>query len=85
MIIVSTTEFAKNLKAMLDSLEYRGEEIILTRSKHKIARIMPGSPHLTAIQAMGDLHRTLPEDAAADWAADSRIPGSVSETRDPWE
>ncbi len=47
MITVSTTEFAKNLKAMLDSLEFRGEEIILTRSKHKIARIIPGTPYLT--------------------------------------
>jgi len=85
MITVSTTEFAKNLRAMLDSLEFRGEEIILTRSKHQIARIIPGTPHLTAIQAMGDLYRTLPEDAAAEWAAESRIPGLVSETRDPWE
>ena len=85
MIIVSTTEFARNLKAMLDSLEFRGEEIILTRSRHKIARIIPGSPHLTAIQAMGDLYRTIPDEAAAMWAAESRVNGSIDEVRDPWE
>jgi hypothetical protein len=43
---------------MLNSLEFRGEEIILTRSRHKIARINPGSPHLTALQSKGDLYRT---------------------------
>ena len=83
-MIVSTTEFAKNLKTMLDSIEFQGEEIILTRSKHEIARIIPGSPHLTAIQAMGDLFRTLPEVAAAEWVADGRIAGTLSELRDPW-
>ncbi len=84
MIIVSTTEFSKNLKTMLDSLEFRGEEIILTRSRHAIARILPGSPYLTAQQAMGDLYRTIPEDAGVSWAAESRIPGTLEELRDPW-
>lgn len=84
MIVVTTTEFSRNLKTMLDSLEFRGEEIILTRSGHKIARIIPGSHHLTALQAMGDLYRTLPDDAGATWAAESRMQGSGEELRDPW-
>jgi hypothetical protein len=58
---------------MLENLEFRGEEIILTRSRHKIARIIPGSPPLTALQAMGDQYRTLPDDVGAAWAAESRI------------
>ena len=32
MIVVTTTEFSRNLKTMLDSLEFRGEEIILIRN-----------------------------------------------------
>ena len=50
-----------------------------------IDRIVPGSAHLTAIEAMGDLYRTLPEDAARGWLPDSRTKGTVeSEARDPW-
>ena len=46
---------------------------------------MPGSPHLTAIEAMSDLYRTLPEDAAGEWEKDSRIANNLSEITDPWE
>ena len=53
MAIMTTTEFAKNIKKTLDRLEFGGEEIILVRNKNKIARIIPGSPHLTAIEALG--------------------------------
>ena len=41
MILLSVTDFSRKLKAMLDLVEYKGEEIILTRNKHKIARITP--------------------------------------------
>lgn len=58
---ITVSEFVRNLKTVID----------------RIARIVTGSAHLTAIEAMGDLNRTLPEDAAKDWLADSRkdIPG----------
>ena len=85
MISVSVTEFSRKLKTMLDLVEYKGEEIILIRNKHKIARITPGSPHLTAIEAMSDLYRTLPDDAAEDWEADGHIEGGLEEVVDPWE
>ena len=85
MISLSTTEFARKIKSMLDLVEYKGEEIILIRNKHKIARIVPGSPHLTAIEAMSDLYRTLPEDAAVEWEKDGRVVGNLSEVTNPWE
>jgi antitoxin (DNA-binding transcriptional repressor) of toxin-antitoxin stability system len=85
MTIMTTTEFAKNIKKTLDRLEFGGEEIILVRNKNKIARIIPGSPHLTAIEAMGDIYRTLAPEAAKDWLKDSRMEGKVAaEMRDPW-
>ena len=84
MISLSITEFSRKLKTMLDLVEYKGEEIVLIRNKHKIARITPGSPHLTALEAMSDLYRTLPEDAASDWENDSRIDGNIAEVKDPW-
>jgi hypothetical protein len=59
------------------------EEIILVRNKKIIARIIPGSPHLTAIEAMGDIYRTLAPEAAKDWLAESRMEGKVTaEMRD---
>jgi antitoxin (DNA-binding transcriptional repressor) of toxin-antitoxin stability system len=86
MVEMTVTEFVKKLKTIFDRIEYKGEEVILVRNKHRIARIVPGSPHLTAIEAMGDLYRTLPEDAASGWTEQSRAGASISdEARDPWE
>ena len=86
MVEMTVTEFVKKLKNVFDRIEYKGEEIVLMRNKHRIAKIVPGSPHLTAIEAMGDLYRTLPEDAAEGWLKDSRTAATVSkESRNPWE
>jgi len=86
MVEMTVTEFVKKLKSVFDRIEYKGEEVILMRNKHRIARIVPGSPHLTAIEAMGDLYRTLPEDAAEGWLKDSRTAATVAdESHNPWE
>jgi antitoxin (DNA-binding transcriptional repressor) of toxin-antitoxin stability system len=86
MGIMTATEFAKNLKRALDRVEFGGEEIIIVRNNHKIARLIPGPPHMTALEAMADLYRTLPPDAAEDWLKESRLPGKLSEElRDPWD
>ena len=85
MISLTITEFSRKLKSIMDLVEYKGEEVVLTRNKQKIARITPGSPHLTAIEAMSDIYRTLPEDAAENWEKESKMKGSVEELRDPWE
>jgi antitoxin (DNA-binding transcriptional repressor) of toxin-antitoxin stability system len=85
MIVLNVTDFSRKLKAVLDLVEYKGEEVILTRNKHKIARITPGSPHLTALEAMADLYRTLPDDPGGDWAAEGRIGGTLDEVNNPWE
>ena len=83
---MTATEFAKNIKKTLDRLEFGGEEIIVIRNNHKIARLIPGSHHLTALEAMADLYQTLPPDAASDWAKESRMRGKLSEEiRDPWD
>lgn len=86
MVEMTVTEFVKKLRAVFDRIEFKGEEVILMRNKHRIARIVPGSPYLTAIEAMGDLYRTLPEDAAEDWLEESRVTKTVSEeSHNPWE
>ena len=85
MIEMTVTEFAKKLKKAFDLVEYKGEEIVLIRNKHKIARILPGSPYMTAIEAMSDLFRTLPEQAAEGWAEEKERGPTIDEVRDPWE
>lgn len=86
MATMTATEFAKNMKGTLDRLEFGGEEIIITRNKRQIARILPGSHHMTAIEAMADLYQTLPPDAADGWLEESRMGERVAEeTSDPWD
>jgi antitoxin (DNA-binding transcriptional repressor) of toxin-antitoxin stability system len=80
---------ARNLRRVLDRLAIEGEEIVIERNREQVARLLPGPARQTALEAMADLYRTLPEDAAATWEADSRRgrwKGSRLDkgVRDPW-
>lgn len=72
MKTITATVLARNLRRVLDSLAAEGEEIVIERNHQQIARLVPGPRRQTALEAMADLYRTLPEDAAASWEADSR-------------
>lgn len=85
MKTVTVTELARNLRQMLDHVEFQGEELAIVRNHHQIARIIPGAAQQTALEAMGDLYRTLPETAAEGWLDDSRsLPETREDVRDPW-
>jgi antitoxin (DNA-binding transcriptional repressor) of toxin-antitoxin stability system len=85
MTKITASELARNLSKVLDRLEFGGEEIIILRNDHPIARLIPGSAFRTALEAMADLHRTLTDEAAKGWVAESRLPGTIdAEARDPW-
>jgi antitoxin (DNA-binding transcriptional repressor) of toxin-antitoxin stability system len=86
---ITATELARNLRQVLDRLAIEGEEIVVERNRAQVARLLPGPARQTALEAMADLYRTLPEDAAATWEADSlrgRWRGSRLDkgVRDPW-
>ena len=86
MTTMSVTEFSKNLRSVFDRIEHGGEEIILIRNNHRIARIIPGAPSQTALQAMSDLYATLPEDAAKDWEEEGRVAEKLEEGMiNPWD
>jgi len=86
MVIMTSTEFAKNIKKMLDKVELSGEEIILTRKRHRIARIVPAAHHMTAIEAFGDIYKTISPEAVDGWTEDSRMPAVLAgEMRNPWD
>jgi antitoxin (DNA-binding transcriptional repressor) of toxin-antitoxin stability system len=86
---MTATELARNLSEILDRLAVEREEIVIERNHRQVARLIPGPGRLTALEALADLYRTLPDDSAATWEADSRAGGLGGErlpkgVRDPW-
>ncbi|MGA2976893.1 MAG: type II toxin-antitoxin system Phd/YefM family antitoxin [Spirochaetia bacterium] len=85
MIIMSVTDFSRNLKSALNKLEEAGEEIVLIRNKRRIGRIVPGEPFMTAREAMGDLCGILPDAAAEGWIEAGRDTQTLGDkSRDAW-
>ncbi len=89
MKTITATELARNLSKVLDRLAAEREEIVIERNHRQVARLIPGPGRLTALEALADIYRTLPEDAAATWEADRRASGLQGErlprgVRDPW-
>jgi antitoxin (DNA-binding transcriptional repressor) of toxin-antitoxin stability system len=66
---ITATELARNLKRMLDQVEFKRESLSVVRNNQQIARIVPGAARQNALEAMADLFRTLSEDAARGWWA----------------
>ena len=87
---ITTTELARNLSRILDQLVNEGGEIVIERNSRRVARLTAAPVQQSALEAMADLYRTLPEDAAAGWEGDSRrySPKNASldkGVRDPWD
>jgi antitoxin (DNA-binding transcriptional repressor) of toxin-antitoxin stability system len=74
------------LSRVLDRIEHESDEVVIMRNDHAVARLIPGAPVMTAIEALGDLYRTLPDKEGEQWIRDSRRPGGRldKELRDPW-
>lgn len=85
---ITATELARNLRQVLDRLAGGSGEIIIERNHQQIARILSVPGRQTALEAMSDIYRTLPEDAAAGWLKEGE--GLIGESilndgvRDPW-
>ncbi|MGD0222893.1 MAG: type II toxin-antitoxin system Phd/YefM family antitoxin [Terriglobia bacterium] len=72
MKTITATHLARNLRRVLDRLAVEGEGVVIERNRQEVARLLPGPARQTALEAMADLYRTLPDNAAATWEADSR-------------
>ena len=86
MRTLSATEVARNLSRLLDSLEHGGEEIVVMRNQHPVAKLVPGAARMNAIEALGDIFATLDDSEGAVWLDDINRGGRllVAEARDPW-
>ena len=86
MTTMTATELARNFSAVLDRLEHGSEEILVVRSKHPVARLIPGAAHMTALEAFADLYGAISPEEGQAWikdcgAADRPLRQDVS---DPW-
>ena len=72
MKTITATDLARNLRRVLDQLAIEREEIVIERNRQQVGRLLPGRARQTALEALADLYRTLPDDAAATWEADGR-------------
>jgi len=86
MKTMTATEVSRNFSRVLDTLERGDEEIVVLRGRHPVARLVPGAPRMTALEALGDLYRTLDDAEGKAWlddmaGADRRL---GREVRDPW-
>lgn len=71
--------------AMVEEIEPGVWVIQLGRGALRGAEARPPT-HQTALEAMGDLYRILPEAAAKHWIEESReLSGTLEELRDPWD
>ena len=86
MKILTATEISRNFSRVLDELSRGGEEIVVMRGKHPVAKMVPGAPRLTALEVLADLHRTLDDAEGATWLKDAAKSDRrvAREARDPW-
>lgn len=87
MRTVTATEAARNFSRMLDLLEHGSEEIVVLRNNQPVAKLVPGAPRMTALEALADLYRTLPDAEGTGWLEDTkRVDRRLrKQIRDPWE
>jgi len=72
MKIITSTELARNLREVLDSVARDGAEVLIERNRKPVAQLLPAPARQTALEAMADLHRTLPDRAAEGWSEGTR-------------
>jgi antitoxin (DNA-binding transcriptional repressor) of toxin-antitoxin stability system len=83
---ISATELSRNLRAVLDRVRESGESYIVERGGQPIVQLLPTPGQQNAAQALADLYRVLPPEAAEGWLEDARRGGRGldDEPRDPW-
>lgn len=55
MRTLTVADAARDFRAVLNGVELTQEEVIFVRAKRKVARLVPETPALTALEVFGDL------------------------------
>ena len=86
MTTITATDFSRNMSRLLDRMEHNGEEFVIVRNHHPVARLVPGAPEVCALDAFSDLFGILPDKEGGGWIKDmgsfDRLAGK--ELNDPW-
>lgn len=72
MKTVTSIELARNLRDVLDTVARDGAAVLIERNRKPVALLQPAPGRQTALEALTDLHRTLPDRAAEGWAEGTR-------------
>jgi hypothetical protein len=86
MKVLSYDVLARDFSKTWAGIESSGEEVVVTRHRRAVARIVPQVDGLTATEMFGDLHGVLGEAVGATLArklAGVRH-GTLRELRNPW-
>jgi hypothetical protein len=89
MKTLSIEEAARDFTNVLDEVERNQTEVSLVRNHHKVARIVPETIGLSALEMLSDLGGTLDKKSGAALARNvaanrKRKGGRLSELRNPW-
>lgn len=91
MKVLSYDMLARNFPKTWATIETKGEPVLVTRNRRRVARIVPEPPLSTALATFGDLYGTLGERAGAVIAGKlagirngQRRRGTLRELRNPW-
>ena len=91
MKVMSYNSLARDFPRVWARIETQGEEVMVTRRRRRVARIVPEPAPSTAIDVLGDLYGVLGERTGAVLArklATARregcLRGTLEELRNPW-
>ncbi len=87
MTTMTASDFARNISRVLDRMEHGGDEIVVLRNRHPVAKLVPGTTEMRALEAFSDIYGILPEKEGAKWLKDAKsVDKPLSkELKDPWE
>lgn len=72
MRTMTATEVARRFSRLLDSMEHGGDEIVILRNHHPVAKLSPGAARMNAIEALGDVYGMMEDAEGAVWLMDIR-------------
>ncbi len=87
MTIVTVDELPTKIRGILEEVESSGEEVVIVRDGHAIARLLPATQGMRAREFFGDLPGLLTDEEGEALLRDIREMDRVLDQgiRDPWE